>query len=131
MTSLGPDRDSLVGLVSGVLRRLPGARKRSFVGLVEEAVAVEAVLATLEILLSDVLLLLDGWDNAARDGMSVIIRPSSFTRVKTPDRIAYMPSGSAASRSLNASASLATASRLLSSAVLSSTSWHDIPMALE
>src|ERR1700761_510978 len=45
------------------------------------------------------------------------------------DMIWYMPSGSRLSKSEKASASLATASRLPSSAVSLSTSWHEIPIA--
>ena len=125
MTSFGPD--AFTGDVRGVLRREPGPRKgsRSFLGLVEAA--VEAVLATLDIRLPGIFV---DCVSLARAGTRVSSFESSLTRVKIPDMMAYIPSGSAASRSLNASASFATASRRESSAVLSSTSWQEIPTAL-
>jgi hypothetical protein len=121
MTSFAPV--PLLGVVICVLSLLPGARGiGSFRGLMEDA-----VLATLDTLLAGPC---SGLLMAARDGIRVIIFLSSFRRVKMPDMMWYIPSGSAASSSLKASATLATASRLLESAVLSSTSWQDIPIAL-
>jgi hypothetical protein len=121
MTSLAPV--PFVGVVICVLSLLPGARGiGSFRGLMEDA-----VLAMLDTLLAGPC---TGLLKAARDGMRVIIFLSSLTRLKMPDMMWYIPSGSAASSSLKASATLATASLLLESAVLSNTSWQDIPMAL-